>query len=237
MKTPATPTATAARASTGTNSRSPPEEAPLPPGCCTECVASKITGAPVVRAKIGSARMSDTSVLYPNEAPRSVTSTLALPAPVILATTLAMSHGARNCPFLTLTTLPVAAAATSRSVCRDRNAGICRMSTACATSAHCEISWISVRTGKPSEDLQCLLQADAARGVGAGAVGLVERGLVDEPDVKPRRDLLQRAGDFQRMGAALELAWAGDHRDRQIIAEFDRSGGDHRCSVQLGVQS
>ena len=48
MNTPATPTATAARASTGTNSRSPPDEVPFPPGCCTEWVASKITGAPVV---------------------------------------------------------------------------------------------------------------------------------------------------------------------------------------------
>ena len=48
MKTPATPTATAARASTGTNSRSPPEEVPCPPGCCTEWVASKTTGAPVI---------------------------------------------------------------------------------------------------------------------------------------------------------------------------------------------
>ncbi len=48
MNTPATPTATAARASTGTNSRWPPDEVPFPPGCCTEWVASKITGAPVV---------------------------------------------------------------------------------------------------------------------------------------------------------------------------------------------
>src|SRR6516162_6851064 len=63
MKTPATPTATAARASTGTNSRSPPEEVPCPPGCCTEWVASKIIGARVARLRIGSARMSDTSVL------------------------------------------------------------------------------------------------------------------------------------------------------------------------------
>ena len=39
-----------------------PSDAPCPPGCCTECVASKITGAPV-SAMIGSARMSDTSVL------------------------------------------------------------------------------------------------------------------------------------------------------------------------------
>ena len=63
MNTAATPTATAARASTGTNSRSPPEAVPLPPGCCTEWVASNTTGAPVVRARIGSARMSLTRVL------------------------------------------------------------------------------------------------------------------------------------------------------------------------------
>ena len=48
MNSPDTPVATAARASTGTNSRSPPDEAPFPPGCCTEWVASKITGAPVI---------------------------------------------------------------------------------------------------------------------------------------------------------------------------------------------
>ena len=30
------PTATAARANTGTNSRCPPEVPPCPPGCCTE---------------------------------------------------------------------------------------------------------------------------------------------------------------------------------------------------------
>src|SRR5947207_1236464 len=47
MKIPATPTATAARASTGTNARSPPDEVPRPPGCWTEWVASKMTGAPV----------------------------------------------------------------------------------------------------------------------------------------------------------------------------------------------
>ena len=34
-----------------------------------------------------------------------------------------MSSGARNWPFLMLTTLPVRAAATIRSVWRDRNAG------------------------------------------------------------------------------------------------------------------
>ena len=42
-------TATAARASTGTNSRWPPDEVPCPPGSCTEWVASNTTGQPVSR--------------------------------------------------------------------------------------------------------------------------------------------------------------------------------------------
>src|SRR6185437_4586497 len=40
MNIPAIPEATAARASTGMNSRWPPEAVPLPPGSCTEWVAS-----------------------------------------------------------------------------------------------------------------------------------------------------------------------------------------------------
>ena len=54
--------AIAARASGATNSRCPPELPPCPPGCCTEWVASKITGLPRA-AMIGSERMSETSVL------------------------------------------------------------------------------------------------------------------------------------------------------------------------------
>jgi hypothetical protein len=62
MKTAATPTATAARARAGANSRCPPDEVPWPPGCCTEWVASKTTGQPVL-AMMGKARMSVTRVL------------------------------------------------------------------------------------------------------------------------------------------------------------------------------
>ena len=62
MNTPATPAATAARASTGTNSRCPPDLSPCPPGCCTEWVASNTTGQLFSRITI-SERMSDTSVL------------------------------------------------------------------------------------------------------------------------------------------------------------------------------
>jgi hypothetical protein len=57
-----TPTATAARASVATCSRSPPELAPRPPGSCTEWVASKHTGAPSARMT-GSARKSTTRLL------------------------------------------------------------------------------------------------------------------------------------------------------------------------------
>ena len=62
MNRPATPTATAARASTGTISRWPPLLVPLPPGSCTLCVASNTTGAPVSRM-IARLRMSETKLL------------------------------------------------------------------------------------------------------------------------------------------------------------------------------
>ena len=78
------------------------------------------------------------------------------------------------------------------------------------------------------EDRQRLRKPDAARGRRAGAVGLVERGLVDEADLQPRGDLLQRGRHLQRMRAAFELARPGDDRDRQIIAELDRANGDDR---------
>ena len=52
----------AGRASTGTNSRCPPDEVPCPPGNCTEWVASNTTGQPVSRIT-ASARMSETRLL------------------------------------------------------------------------------------------------------------------------------------------------------------------------------
>src|SRR6202043_4253941 len=80
------------------------------------------------------------------------------------------------------------------------------------------------------KDGQRLGETDAARRGSAAAVGLVERGLVDEADLQARRNLLQRGSHFERMRRALELAWAGNDRDRQIIAEFDRSGSNDRRS-------
>ena len=61
MKTPDTPAATAARASTGIISRMPPEAVPCPPGSCTVCVPSNTTGANL--RMIASPRMSATRLL------------------------------------------------------------------------------------------------------------------------------------------------------------------------------
>jgi hypothetical protein len=49
MNRPATPTATPARASTGTISRCAAAHGPRPPGFCTEWVTSNTTGAPELR--------------------------------------------------------------------------------------------------------------------------------------------------------------------------------------------
>src|ERR1700686_411252 len=67
-----------------------------------------------------------------------------------LATTLAMSSGARNWPFLIFTGLPADATARMKSVCRHRNAGVCNTSTTAATSAISSLSCTSVRTGTPT---------------------------------------------------------------------------------------
>lgn len=64
-----------------------------------------------------------------------------------------MSQGARNWPFLMLMILLVLAAASSKSVWRQRKAGIWRMSTWSAMIWHCCALWMSVRTGKSSSFL------------------------------------------------------------------------------------
>ena len=63
--------------------------------------------------------------------------------------TLAISHGAKNWPFLTLIIFPVLAAAIKRSVCLHKKAGICITSTWLATILHCSAVWTSVKTGTP----------------------------------------------------------------------------------------
>ena len=96
-----------------------------------------------------------------------------------------MSHGARKMSLLELTTFPVAAAASS-SPSVGQEGRTCSTSTTCATSAHCVASCTSVSTGNPSQERtrkvgSASIKPDAPRRRHAGAVRLVERGLVDEP--------------------------------------------------------
>ncbi len=188
---------------------------PCPPGCCTEWVASKITGAPVLRQHRQRAHVGDQRVVAERHAALG-DQHIAIAGAGDFGTTLAMSHGARNWPFLTLTARPVLAAATNRSVCRQRNAGICKISTTSATRAHCSGSCTSVSTGTPSFSRSSAKIASALSRpmpralLRAGAVRLVERGFVDEADAEPRGDLLQRRRHFERMRAAFQRARAGD---------------------------
>ena len=67
-----------------------------------------------------------------------------------LSTTFFMSWGARNWPFLMFTGRPARATATMKSVCRQRNAGVCSTSTCLATSGTSSTVCTSVSTGTPS---------------------------------------------------------------------------------------
>ena len=148
-----------------------------------------------------------------------------MPALASLAATLAMSQGARNWPFLTLTARPVLAAAIRRSVCRHRKAGICRTSTASATLGALA-GLVDVRQYRDTagladlgQDRQGLLEADAAWAVDAGTVGLVERGFVDQTDAELGRELLERRRHLEGMGPELEGAGPGDEHQRQVVAD------------------
>ncbi len=72
-----------------------------------------------------------------------------LPVERAFSTTLRISQGDRNCPFLMLTGLPWAAAFRMKLVWRHRKAGVCSTSTTAATSANGVSSWTSVSTGTP----------------------------------------------------------------------------------------
>jgi hypothetical protein len=86
---------------------------------------------------------------------------------VSLATTFCISGGERNWPFFTFTACPVFAAATSRSVCRQRNAGICRRSTppaavGCACAARgCPSSPARRARARPRHERDALLEPRA----------------------------------------------------------------------------
>ena len=131
-----------------------------------------------------------------------------------------MSSGARNWPFLMLTGLPACATAWMKSVCRHRNAGVCRTSTVAATSA---ISSSCVHVGQHrhadlplhvGEDAQAFLHAEPAERRARAAVGLVVRRLEDERDRKRGADVLELAGDVDLQLLRFDDARTGNQEQR-----------------------
>mmetsp|Transcript_6007 Transcript_6007/g.8118 ORF Transcript_6007/g.8118 Transcript_6007/m.8118 type:complete len:200 (-) Transcript_6007:2-601(-) len=85
--------------------------------------------------------------LYPNIVPRSHTITLGLPEARTFSAELRITEAAQNCPFLMLIIFPVCAAATSKSVCRHKKAGIWITSATLPTYSHWAASCTSVTIG------------------------------------------------------------------------------------------
>lgn len=71
------------------------------------------------------------------------------PADLTFSAELRMTDDAQNCPFFIWMTLPVLAAATRRSVCRHRKAGIWMMSATLPTASAWLASCMSVIMGIP----------------------------------------------------------------------------------------
>jgi len=87
------------------------------------------------------------------------------------------------------------------------------------------------------EDGQRVLKPDAARGTGAGAVGLVEAGLVDQPDAQLLAGFLQRARHVEGVAAALELAGTGDDGELLGIADLHIAQGNGGVRVHAALIS
>src|SRR5262249_3966659 len=71
-------------------------------------------------------------------------------------------------------------------------------------------------------------EPEAARARGAGAVRLIEGGLIDKAESELGGNCLERPGHFESMLAAFQSARSGDHSKRQGIAELDLAHGDDR---------
>ena len=77
------------------------------------------------------------------------------------------------------------------------------------------------------EHRQRRLDPHAASGGAAGAVGLVEAGLVDQAGANPVGDLAQGMRHFERVRAALHLARTGDEREGQRLTDPHRAAAGH----------
>jgi hypothetical protein len=85
------------------------------------------------------------------------------------------------------------------------------------------------------QDRQPALHAHAALGGGAGAVRLVEGGLVDEAEAQPVGELDQRMGHLMGMLARFQRAGAGDQGERAVVADGEPADGDMVGSGHRGT--
>ena len=143
--------------------------------------------------------------------------------PVTFSIACRMSSGARNCPFLMLTTRPVRAAATSRSVCRDRNAGICSTSATSAAGRRLR------RLMDVGEDRDLAPLLDARRGSRTPSARPGPRNDSSEVRFALSKDALKTYGTparraislhrqrrLDRVRLALDHAGAGDQQQRTV---------------------
>ena len=75
------------------------------------------------------------------------------------------------------------------------------------------------------EDRQSPFQPQPPLGVGAGAIGLVETGFINQADAGLGAGLFQGARHVEGMGAAFQLARSGDDGELQVIAELNKIVG------------
>ena len=127
-----------------------------------------------------------------------------------------MSSGAMNCPFLMLTARPVRAAATTRSVCRQRKAGIWSTSQTSAAGAHWCGSWTSVITGRP---VSCL----TSRRTRSPSSRPGPRKLLSELRFALSKEDLKTSGDAQALGHRGQRV---GHLDHQLLALDHAGAGD-----------
>ena len=159
----------------------------------------------------------------------------------------AIPSGGIHCPFLTFTGLPVRPAATSRSVCRQRKAGICSTSTTSAAARGLRRPR-GCRSGPEGRSPRAPARARARpssspgpRGAAApGAVGLVEAGLEADRDARagadrrpaPRRRAAARRPARPRRGRRSGTA---PRAKRQLISARSRPAPSARPAPTLAA--
>ena len=234
MNTQATPTATAARASTGTYSRWPPELGPLAARLLDGVGGVEHHRAPDPRQLRQGAHVGDERVVAEGDA--------ALAGQDVGVAGLGdLGDDVLHVPGSEkLSLLHVDRLAGRRS--RQQQVGLAAEEGGDLQHVHrlrrLRALFGVVHVGQRGQagDLADLgehrqrgLQPQAACGAGGGAVRLVERGLIDQGDVQPLGDLPKRVGGLQRVGAALHLAGAGDHRQPLAVADARLTAARRAC--------